>query len=216
MTRAIILIRHAQPVHHVQGLTSGWTDTSLTDLGCRQAACLASRLRRELSTTPCQLYSSDLRRALETAQIIGRELSLAPQPVPELRDINNGIAAGKTEAEAERYLLPRTEPLLDWCPYPQAETWRQFYARVVIGMERLTENQDALRVIVTHGGTIINAIAWWLGLDIEMLRRVSFDALPASISVLRTNQWGERTLERLNDSAHLYAAGLGEGMQLDL
>jgi ADP-ribose pyrophosphatase YjhB (NUDIX family) len=43
---------------------------------------------------------------------------------------------------------------------------------------------------------------------------MSFDALPASLSVLSVTRWSERTIERLNDTAHLYAEGLSETIRL--
>jgi broad specificity phosphatase PhoE len=205
---SIILVRHAQSEHHVKELTGGWTDTGLTELGRRQSACLASRLKRELGDTPCQLYCSDLKRALQTAEIIGREIGVTPNPVPELRELNNGVAAGKSLEEAKRYALELTRPVLDWQAYPQAETWRQFYSRVAACMDQLTMNQEDPLLLVTHGGTIINVVAWWLQLDIDMLDKVSFHTSPASLSVLRVNWWNEHTIERLNDTAHLYATGL--------
>jgi broad specificity phosphatase PhoE len=198
----------------VNKLTGGWTDTGLTELGRRQSVCLASRLKRELGDTPCRLYCSDLKRALQTAEIIGQEIGVTPNPVPELRAPDNGIVAGKSQQEAKQYALELTTPVLDWQPYPQAETWRQFYSRVAVCMDRLARNQDAPLLLVTHAGTIINIVAWWLQLDIDMLGKVSFETLPASLSVLRVNEWKERTIERLNDTAHLYAVGLAEGIRL--
>jgi broad specificity phosphatase PhoE len=79
-------------------------------------------------------------------------------------------------------------------------------------MDRLFEEQEALLLLAAHGGTLVNVIAWWLQLDGEMLSKVSFNTHPTSISVLYTDQWGSRELERLNDTAHLYAAGLAEGL----
>ena len=183
-------------------------------MGRRQATCLASRLKHEIGDTPCQLYCSDLKRALQTVEIIGKEIGVTPNPVPELRAPNNGMAAGKSREEAKQYALELTSPVLDWQPYPQAETWRQFYSRVAACMDRLTRNQETSLLLVTHAGPIINIVAWWLQLDIDMLCKVAFDASPASLSVLRVNQWNERTIERLNDTEHLYAAGLAEGIRL--
>jgi broad specificity phosphatase PhoE len=208
----IILIRHAQSEHHVKGMTGGWTDTDLTELGQRQAQCLASRLKREIAAVACHVCCSDLRRALQTADIIGRTIGVTPEPVPELREFNNGIAAGMSEEEARQYARELTSPALDWQPYPEAETWRQFYLRVSACMDRLARDQEELLLLVTHGGTIINIVAWWLQLEIESI--VSLDASPASISVMRMNEWNERTIERLNDTAHLYAAGLSDEMRL--
>ena len=206
--RPTILVRHAQSEHHVKRLTGGWTDAGLTELGRRQAACLASRLKREIGDTPCHLHCSDLKRALQTAVIIGREIGVTPNPVSELRELNNGVAAGKSLEEAKRYALELTTPVLDWQPYPQAETWRQFHSRVTTCMGQLTRNQDAPLLVVTHAGAIINIVAWWLQLDIDMLDKVSFHASPASLTVLRVNRWNEHAIERLNDTAHLYATGL--------
>lgn len=104
-------------------------------------------------------------------------------------------------------MRPRTEPLCDWRPYPQAETWREFHARVAGCMERLTLDPTPL-LLVTHGGTIIRIVSWWLGLETELWTRVAFGIAPASLSVLRINRWQEHTLERLNDTAHLHGIGL--------
>jgi probable phosphoglycerate mutase len=212
----IILIRHAQSEHHVTGMTGGWTDTDLTEVGRRQARGLASRLKQEIATLPFRLYCSDLKRALQTADIIGRAIGVTPDPVPELREFNNGIAASMSEEEAKQYARELTSPALDWQPYPEAETWRQFHSRVSACMDRLVSDQEELLLLVTHGGTIINIVAWWLQLEIDMLGKVSFAASPASISLLRLNQWSERTIESLNDTAHLYAAGLSGGLRLHL
>jgi broad specificity phosphatase PhoE len=81
-------------------------------------------------------------------------------------------------------------------------------------MDELTREQKELLVVVSHGGTILQQVGWWLRMDIETLGRSWFDIHPASLTVLRLNKWGDRVVERLNDTAHLYAAGLAEGVSL--
>jgi len=196
----------------MNGLTGGWTDTGLTDLGRRQATCLASRLKQELDGVPVRFYCSDLKRASQTAEVISREIGVAAQLVPELREFNNGIAAGMLREEADKIRREPTEPFAEWQPYPQSETWGQFYRRVAGVMERFVEEQDALLLLVTHGGTLVNIVGWWLQLSSAGFSKVSFNAQPTSISVLCIDQWGGHELERLNDAAHLYAAGLAEGL----
>lgn len=213
--KPILLIRHGEAEHLVEDLVGGWTDTSLTDLGRRQAAALASRLKLEVAGIPFKLYCSDLKRATQTADVIGRALGLIPCPVPELREINNGIATGLTREEAKRYYTEPTEPLLDWLPYPGGETWREFQHRVSGFMDRLVDPDRPL-LLVAHGGTIIQVIAWWLGLDMDTLSRVSFRTSPASISVLDVTELNERRIERLNDTAHLYSLGLSDQIRLRL
>ncbi|HHX65127.1 MAG TPA: histidine phosphatase family protein [Chloroflexi bacterium] len=204
----IVVARHAQSEHHINGLTGGWTDTGLTDLGRRQAASLAMRLKAELDGIPCRLFTSDLQRAAQTAGFISEALNLEPQVVPSLREYNNGIAAGRTVAEAEQLQLAPAEPFVDWRPYPGAETWREFYQRVAGWMETLPLTDDEVPILVSHGGAIKQIVTWWLGIDIDCSQGAAFDTATASITVLRINSWGERALERLNDTAHLYADDL--------
>ncbi len=215
--KSIVLIRHGQSKYQVEGLTSGWTDTDLTELGQRQAVALASRLKEELGDIPFQIYCSDLKRAFQTAQIVGNGLGLELHQEPKLREWNNGVAAGKSVEEAKAYALERTHPLLDWEQYPQAETWREFHSRVADCIAFLTKDQENPLLLITHGGTIQAILWWWLGFDLELLSspsalfKIYFEASPASITVLRVNEWSERAIERLNDSAHLHAEGLSEG-----
>ena len=208
----LILLRHAQAQHHVRGITGGWSDTDLTASGIRQAECLAARLERELAGISIQLGSSGLRRAVHTARIIESRLGSPAQVYEPLTDLNNGIAAGKTHAEARRHAIPPSEPVLDWQPYPEAESWRQFFIRVSSFMNEFSSQQASPAVLVTHAATIHVIIAWWLSLPVET--RVQFSIAPASITVLSLNQWGECSLERMNDTAHLYELGMTNPIQL--
>jgi broad specificity phosphatase PhoE len=70
-------------------------------------------------------------------------------------------------------------------------------------------------LIITHGGTIINIISWWLKLDLDTIARISFRTSPASISVLTETELKERRIERLNDTAHLYSEGLPDRIPLN-
>jgi broad specificity phosphatase PhoE len=63
-------------------------------------------------------------------------------------------------------------------------------------------------LLVTHGGTIMRIVSWWLGLDLDQSDRVSFGCEPASLSVLKANRWNGHVLERLNDTAHLHEMGM--------
>ena len=210
----IILVRHGHAEHIDGDLTGGWTDTDLTDLGRRQAAALTHRLKDDLQGTIVKLYCSDLKRARQTADIIAAALSLKPTPLGGLREINNGVAKGKTKEEARRYYREPTQPLLDWRFYPEAETWREFHHRVCECMDVISV-EDATLLIVTHGGTIVHIIDWWLGLDVATMSRVHFETDPASITVLTINRLGDRVISRLNDTAHLWVGGLHKGKLLN-
>ncbi|MEW5869239.1 MAG: histidine phosphatase family protein [Chloroflexota bacterium] len=201
----LLLVRHGEAEHHIQGITGGWSDTRLTETGLRQVNLLAGRLHEELNHHPIHLGSSNLQRARQTAQVIASSLAVEVQIYESLTDLNNGVAAGKTHQQARQVALPLSEPVIDWQPYPQAETWRQFYARVSRFMETFCRWQQSPALLVTHAATLHVIVAWWLGLPVES--RTHFDAAPASLTVLKINRWGERSLERLNDTAHLCTPG---------
>jgi probable phosphoglycerate mutase len=205
----VIVVRHAQSGHHVTGLTGGWTDTPLTDLGHQQAARAAARLQDELAGVPVRLFTSDLIRCDETAAHIAAALGVAPEFEPRLREHNNGDAAGLTYAEAMRRFPEAFSQLWtqDARPIPGCETWREFYDRVAGFLESLPQ-EGPVPVLVTHGGTAMNIVRWWLGLDGKVMESAWFSLHPASVTVLCADSWGRRGVDRLNDTGHL--AGMTE------
>ena len=200
----LILIRHGQSEHHIQGLTGGWTDTPLTRFGRTQAQAAAERCKQIVSeeSSLC-LYSSDLLRASQTAEYIANALGLECQRDPALREINNGIAVNMTWEEAKQLELPETQPLWHWLPYPQAESWSMMTERVFAGMERIERVCPSTAVIVAHGFSGVATIQWWLRLDEHHRQNITFQLSAASITELSLSSRQERTIVRLNDTAHL-------------
>ncbi|CAM4495729.1 putative phosphoglycerate mutase [Paenibacillus endophyticus] len=201
----IILVQHCQSEHHINEMSGGWTDTPLTELGRRQAEIIAKKLRDGLDSSEYILYSSDLLRASQTAEIIGEQLGLDVNINKELREINTGYAAGKTKEWASANRNPRTGSSfdLDYQEFQNGETWRQFYRRVCDCLELLYETNKKNLLIVTHGGTLAYITAWWLQFSEQMLGTAYFSASPASISVLTRNAFNQNVLEVFNDSSHL-------------
>lgn len=202
----VILVQHCQSEHHINEMSGGWTDTPLTDLGRKQAHLIADKLKEYIGRNEYLLYSSDLLRASQTAGVIGTHLGLSVAEHSGLREINTGVATGKTKEWARTNRNPRTGDGfdLDYQEFQQGETWRQFYKRVSACMEsilRLHEAENLL--IVTHGGTLAYITAWWLHFSEQMLAAAYFSPSPASISVLNRNSFGQNVLEIFNDTAHL-------------
>jgi len=200
----IILVRHAQSLHHVDQLAPGHPDEAngLTDIGRQQACALARRLKADLGDDACLLFTSNLRRSLETAQIIAQGLGVEPTASAELREVwNRPVSAA---ARAARDAAAQEFSLFDWRPCEGEETWRQFHARVSEYVDDLIVRADRLPIIVTHGGTLSTIVTWWLGLPLDVLpERDPFRSSPGSLTVLSTNRFGHRVLACLNDTAHL-------------
>jgi len=200
----ILLIRHGEAEHHTLGLTGGWTDVPLTPRGQQQLAALGERLAAAYPDVTFRIVSSDLQRAQQSSSILADSLGCSVDITAGLREMNNGLAANKTEQEAKAMSLPLTEPRIDWQHYPEGETRRQFYLRVAACLEQ-QPLLDQPTIIVAHRGTILNILYWWLHLDIAeaAAKSISFDISPASLTELRINKWQEHTIARLNDTSHL-------------
>jgi broad specificity phosphatase PhoE len=207
----IILVRHAHPEDPFDPkAVSHWTDTRLSERGRREAACVAERLEREIAGRPCRVVSSDLKRAAETAQAICDRLKLpAARPERLLREFNNGVGSS-LEAIVEAAHKAALANLVDPAE-AHGETWAAFHGRVSAAMERVLRENDAITIVVSHYGTIINTVQWWLQLPLNAQddTPVGFGANLTSISVLTSNKQDKHVLERLNDTAHLHAANIG-------
>lgn len=200
----LLIIRHGEAGHMTHGLTGGWTDTPLTDLGRRQAELAGARLAELLAGREFAFHASDLIRTRETAEIISQKLGVPPVFTPDLRELNNGEAAGLTLEAAEKILNPITHPLIDWRPYKGSENWWEMSTRIVSFLEGVNEKETV--VIVTHGGPGNAAVIWWMGLEIGE-KPVAFEFDPCSITLLTINKWQERTVVKLNDTSHLQEFG---------
>jgi probable phosphoglycerate mutase len=140
----ILLARHGETDWNRDGRWQGWADPPLNDTGRTQARAL----RDQLQETPFDaVYSSDLQRAHETAEIVA-----APHHVPViadegLREIDVGAWSGLTRAEQEAR-FPGVER-------PDGETREQHLARVLVAVERIARDHPGERLlIVSHGGTM--------------------------------------------------------------
>ncbi len=145
-------------------------------------------------------------RAVETATIINGKLDAPLETVYELHEYNGRFALERTEDGQERTVDESKWSLLDWRPFPEGETWREFYTRVAAAMDGVAERHSdkELPLFCVHGGTLSNIVVWWLGIPLDVLpERTCFAAAPGSVSILNKNQYGNPLIEGLNDRAHL-------------
>ena len=83
----IITVQHTQSVHHTNAMVGSWTDWDLTELGKEQADRIGEKLKTELAGKKPSLYSSDLKRAKQTAEAIAKRLGVQPIFRRELREV---------------------------------------------------------------------------------------------------------------------------------
>lgn len=177
----------------------------LTRLGFRQAKATARRLKAELADQTCRIVSSDLRMAMQTAEVIGYALGVEPIPEAGLREINNGVATGKTREEVKHLFIKPTRPLIDWAPYPGAENWMQLHRRVATTMDRVYKDIEENFIVVGHGGSLHHVIFWWLKLPTNIIDDINFGLDNGCLTILSLSALDQRLLVRLNDTSHLRA-----------
>lgn len=203
--RRIVLVQHCQSEHHVNDMSGGWTDTPLTELGQEQAVKTGSKLKNLVGDNQFRIISSDLLRARGTAEIIANILDSEVEINSGLREINTGIAAGKTKVWAKENRNPEVigKLDLDYLEFENGETRREFFYRISKCISLIVNQYQEDLIIVTHGGTIGFLTAWWLKFDAEMLEKAYFQASVGSISILYSNRYNQNTLNVFNDRSHL-------------
>jgi broad specificity phosphatase PhoE len=140
----ILLVRHGETDWNAESRWQGQVDTPLNVRGRQQARRLARRLAAVAFEA---VYSSDLRRARETAEIVAFSRGMPVYTEPGLREIDVGSWAGLTAAQvAERF--PDGEQ-------PGAETLAAFRARVLDALTAIARRHDGATVlVVAHGGCV--------------------------------------------------------------
>jgi broad specificity phosphatase PhoE len=171
VTTTVLLARHGESDWNRSKQWQGFADRPLTDLGREQAAELAQRLE---DTDLDAVYSSDLQRARDTAEIVARTKGLTVQTTPDLREVDVGSWSGLTRAEAEEQY---PEQYARWLQggegWEDGETYEELGERVVRAITRIAEAHAGERVlVVAHGGTIRALHAAALGVDIHTYRRI--------------------------------------------
>jgi broad specificity phosphatase PhoE len=166
----IYLARHGESDWNVERRWQGHADRPLTDRGRGQAQDLAARLARVHLDA---VYSSDLRRAWETAEAVASAKGLDVIRLPELREVDVGSWSGLTRDECEARF---PEAFARWraggSGWDDGESYEEMGERIVEAIGRLAaEHQGGAILVVSHGGPIRAVHAHALGVDIATHRR---------------------------------------------
>jgi 2,3-bisphosphoglycerate-dependent phosphoglycerate mutase len=206
----IFVVRHGETEWNLIGKQQGHDDSPLTERGIQQANALAEGLvGRGIEF----VYSSDLGRAMKTAEIIGSKLELPVHTDKRLRERHLGSLQGFTKDEFQcRYPDEWTkfysgDP--DYC-FPEGESARQRYKRTVCCIEDIANlHLEQTILIVAHGGVLNGLFYRAIGIPLSEPRRFSlFNAAINSFSVCgdswQLDTWGEiahlKGIETLDDN----------------
>ncbi|MBP1570235.1 MAG: histidine phosphatase family protein [Oscillospiraceae bacterium] len=199
--KTIITIQHTQSLHHTNGMVGSWTDWELSDFGKEQAENIGRNLAEELSEKYV-IYSSDLLRAKQTAEIVGKHLGVEPIFKTELRERNLGEAVGKS-VEWLRKNMEKPERTVDDRLFPSAESRREEWNRLKLFFDEITSNKEEYIIIVSHGDLLSVFNAMWLGLSVESLEKSELFGVSGGVSFLFENPEGKRFIKKMSDTSYM-------------
>ena len=200
--KTIITIQHTQSVHHTNGMVGSWTDWELSELGVKQANRIGEKLKAELSGKKFVMYSSDLLRAKQTAENVGKYLGLTPILKTELRERNLGKCCGKS-VQWLRENLEMQEKTIDDRLFSDAESRRDEWNRLKPFFDEIMASNDENIIIVSHGDLLSVFNTMFLGLSVETINASEIFGLAGGVSFMFENNEGKRFIKRISDMSYI-------------
>lgn len=207
----VIIIRHGETAWNTEHRLQGWRDIDLNETGIQQAQALAKRLADDHHKGHGkidQIYSSDLKRAYQTAEKVAQAIGIQVAVDPAIRERNFGLLEGvkfsemfdvQPEAAA---IWQRRQPNED---LPNGESLQTLHDRVIQALNMMAARHVGGRIaVVTHGGTmdVLWRHATQSSLEtprVAKLANASINRVSISDSGWRLINWGDVShLEGLN------------------
>lgn len=198
----LYLIRHGEVAWNRENSYIGATDLPLNDQGKKQAALLADRLAHHKIAA---VYSSDLTRARETAEIIAERFGLQVITVPAMREVNYGEWEGVSETK-----LPTSHPDVyhQWranpteVRIPGGETFAELRDRALSAFCRIAESHPSEDVVIVgHKSANRVILCCLMGIDINRYKQIGQGN--AALNVIERREDGRFVVESVNDAVHL-------------
>ena len=201
MTNTIYIVRHGQTEWNLLGKTQGHGNSDLTPKGIEQAELLADSMTKY----PIDyIYSSDLGRAYQTAEIIGNKLNIEVEKTEALREMNFGTWEGRIikdiiEEDPELYKMWRNEPHL--AKIPQGETLSQIKERTDAFIKEINEKYDGKHIVlVTHSLCARIMLLSFLDSDVKNIYRIN--QANTALNIIELRDYGPVVM-KMNDTTHI-------------
>lgn len=198
----VLLVRHGRVVWNAKSAYAGWTDLPLDERGEYEATLVAKRLR---SAPISGVYSSDLIRAMTTAETIASHHSLCVNTDPNLREINYGEWEGlsvediETEYGRDFFKSWTNDPVN--VRIPGGETFAELRDRAVPAVERIVKAHPGQTVVVVAHKSVNRVLMCsWLGLDVGCYKRIEQLNVAINSVLFKGNRV---VLETVNDVCHV-------------
>lgn len=197
----LVLVRHGETDWNLQNRVQGRSDTELNALGRRQAEAVALALKGEEIAA---IYSSPLKRALDTARALARHHSMEVVPVDDLQELDVGDLDGLTFTEMRErhgeFLRLWTEDIAGQI-FPGGGCMRDLQGTACASIELMAaRHPQGMVVVVSHNFAILSIICKLLEIDLRHMRRLRMQV--AGMTTLDLNGQSARLLA-FNETCHL-------------
>jgi probable phosphoglycerate mutase len=202
----LYIVTHTQSIHHIEKKVGGWYDTGLTEHGRKQAVNVARFLKQRINKDPVNLVSSDLKRAAETAVIIGDVLNQKITFDSELRELRYGVAEGREQSwlSARISYTPKVGSRLDHRVCQHAESRREIGSRIEKSLAKIINKTKQNTIIVTHCFALTFIIMAWMKIPVENMDYCNFASNPGGITLLHEDDiFKNRGVKYINETRHL-------------
>ncbi len=200
----LMLIRHGETEWNKEEIYRGWAEVELNENGMTQAKLLADYLADIRITA---IYSSPLKRALKTTEIIASRHAVNVETAPELKDLNYGEWQGLSHDQVkEKYqaLLTEWQKSPQQVTLPGGESLGEVRERTMKLLEKGITEGKKIVALVTHRVPIKVLICALLGLDNSHFWNIKIDNCGITIFV---QEHGRFVLDRHNDTCFLRSLG---------
>lgn len=151
----LLLARHGQTDDNIEPIRAqGFSDTPLNETGLKQAHELADRVE---GMQVSSLWTSDLRRAAQTAEIVGERVGLVPRPDARLREGSRGEWEGRLFRDIRREDPAGYEAWMRagaGFRFPGGESLKEHSDRVWASLEEIRASGELPALVVCHRGSI--------------------------------------------------------------
>jgi broad specificity phosphatase PhoE len=172
----ILFVRHGESTDDLTDQFGGWADFEITEKGKEQIAVTAEKIAN-LNIPFEYIYTSNLKRASDSAKVIGARLGLAVEDFVYLKERNTyGLLTGMVKAEAKAK-YPDLYRDYDEGHVMGSESSEALAERIKVALSLLTQKPYENIIAMTHSKLFIGMFALLLGLKLDKTELCSFFVL---------------------------------------
>lgn len=197
--KTIITVQHTESQHHINGMIGAWGDWELTESGKKHAYEIGKQLLKEKCDKGFNMYVSDLKRALQTAEEINKTLNIAPQITELIREVNAGAGNGQPREWYNAHKSPEGDSYNpEYKPFDDAESDRDLWNRLYPFYQEIISNDMENILIVSHGITLSFLYSMIMGYSFKDIANIRFTGFGGAVSKFIIEPRGKVSVRYIN------------------